>query len=605
MSDDDPPTNAAVDPVRAADRILDLVTTDSVHGGLAARALQRALRWTLERAAVGAPEAARQEAWATRASDVRLQAASLRHVAWTIVLEPDEASGRVERAAALIVAAMRFRAELADPACPQRMREHCERLFGTTLVPGRERFEVHRGRGRHVIVGVDGALRAVEVLEASGAVRDEAAIREDLQACVDAPPTDAPTVLSLTAAPRASAWTTWREVARSSPEAATLLREALLSVFFDGAAPADADARGRLAQGGPAASRCFWHALQLIVFRDGNAALVGSFVAGVEGEGAMEVGERLGRARPAAKDATGAQATARPTPEPLTWTLGERATGALAAAARHAPIDAGGLLRVAGLGRTAWTGAGVNAEAAIVLALRLALDAVAPDLDDLECMVNLGHTHHGVLTRLGTTTQEMRQLVQAAREQEADLGPLVASALAAHRTRVREAKHLESAEVLLEYAFFALRRLSWPVRALLAMLTRVIVVLIAWRTPRAERPDLLRPVVAISSSAPHRPGVAAMGRFGVAAPARCVWVHHSLSADDVCFVIQLGADRVGAAQKLRDTLPRALARVHAAALARCVASPASLPAVPAARRVAYGRALALHAAVRRWQRRTG
>ncbi len=219
--------------------------------------------------------------------------------------------------------------------------------------------------------------------------------------------------------------------------------------------------------------------------------------------------------------------------------------------------------------------------------------------------MNLGHTHHGVLTRLGTTTPEMRQLLEAARDRDADLGPHIASALAAHRARVREAKRLESAEVLLEYAFFALRRLSWPLRAMLAMLTRLIAWLIVWRTPPGERADLGRPVIAIDSSAPLRPGVAAMGRFGVLAPARSIWIHHSLSDRDVRFVLQLGADHVRAAPELRDAIVRALGRVHAAAMTMSDPAPTSPLGVPAARRVAYGRIVALRAAIRGSRSRTG
>ncbi len=516
----------SVDPRLAANRIADLVAAPEVRGGLALFALRRTLRWALARASIGAREAAQEDRWSTRASDMRLGATSLRHVAWTAVLEDEphdrsaDGSAQTDRAASLIVGALEFRAHLTEGACPARLREHCERLFGTTLVPRRERFEVHRGGGRHVLVGVDGTLRAVAVLDASGAIRAEQEIAADLRACVRAEQVAAPAVLSLSTGPRPPAAVAWRALTRSSPEAAGLLSEALFSVFLDASAPGDIDGCGRLAQGGPAASRCFWHALQLVVFRNAKAALVGSFVAGVEGEGAVELATRLGTLRRARDAGAPGHEPAAPPPPPLDWRVDARTAKDLEATPWNGPWNAGGFVRLDGFGRKAWTEAGVSAEPAIVVGLRLALVTLAPDLDELECMVNLGHVHHGIVTRLGSTTPEMRAFLEAAGKPGEDLRPSFMAALTAHRARVRAAKRLESGEVALEFASFALARLEGVTRALLGFLVRVVAMLIAWRTPPLERPLLTRPLVAIDSSAPYRPGVAAFGRFGVLAPLR-------------------------------------------------------------------------------------
>src|ERR1700722_1499656 len=75
---------------KAADRIADMVSAAPVRGGLAMFVFRRARRWALARASLGAQESAREGAWATRASDMRLRSGSLRPVAWTAVLEGDE-----------------------------------------------------------------------------------------------------------------------------------------------------------------------------------------------------------------------------------------------------------------------------------------------------------------------------------------------------------------------------------------------------------------------------------------------------------------------------------------------------------------------------------
>jgi hypothetical protein len=610
-----------------ANRIGDLVTPSSVRGGLTVFFFRLALRWALARASVDAREVAREEAWAKRAGDLRLRAMALRPVAWTAVLEPqtvdagvphprpldsDGPMGGVPRAAALVVEALAFRSELAAESCPPRLRAHCERLFGTMLVPGRDRFEVHRGSGRHIVVGVGagGALRAVEVLDPAGGIRAEADILADVQACFENPREpkesvkrlDAPRVLALTTRPRAEAAAPWAAIAAASPEAATLLREALFALFLDPEAPPDVDLTGRLAQGGPAGERSFWHAMQLVVFRNGQAAVLGSFVAGVEGEGAMGIAPRLGLVRPAAREGQGKRARPQGAPPRLEWKVEERASAALSSVGHSAaPVNAGGFLAVSGFGTRAWREARVSPESAIVVALQLALDGFEPNLDELECMVSLGHVEHGIVTRLGTTTAQMRAFLRAARKKgDADLGPELSAALAAHRERVAEAKRRESPEVLLEFSFFALARLSGALRALLAMLARLVALLIAWRTPPGERADLSRPIVAIDSSVPHPPSVAAFGRFGALAPPRCIWIHHSLGEDGVSFVLQLGPEYVARAEELRDAIVRSLARVHAAA-ASATSSKEELTVEPSppGPRLAYRRLLGLLGALHR------
>jgi hypothetical protein len=582
-------------PAKAARSITEMVSAAEVEGGLSIRLFRRALLWALARASVGAREASRRERWAERASNYRLRASTLRPLAWTLVLEDDPSGApSLLRAAHLILASLELRAELANPSCPPRRRAHAERLFGTTLVPGAEAFSVRRGRGRHVVVACEGGLWAVDVLDAGDQPRSAGAILADLSTC--AAPASAPLspFLALTARPRVEAAAAWPAIERASPEAAELLSEALFSVLLDGSSPTDTDTCGRAAQGGTTALRCFWHALQLVVFRNAKAAFVGSFVAGVEGEGALELAGHLGRAS-RAHPTTREEAKGAP-PRRLDFALGADLRRALGAASQGTPTNAGGLLRVHGCGERAWSEAGVRSGAAVVIALRLALEEIVPGLDELECMVNVGHLQHGVVTRLGTSTPEMGALLRAAKADPADLGPTLGAAIAAHRARVVEAKRLENAEVALEFAFFALGRLPGWARWLLAALTRWVALLIARRAPQDGRADLHRPIVAIDSSVPNPAGVAAIGRFGVLAPPRSIWVHHSVGEGDVSFVLQLGPDHVALAGALREAIPRALDRVLVAARRRSSGAE-SAARFPAATRLAYRRLLGILAAL--------
>jgi hypothetical protein len=172
----------------------------------------------------------------------------------------------------------------------------------------------------------------------------------------------------------------------------------------------------------------------------------------------------------------------------------------------------------------------------------------------------------------------------------------VAAALAVHRARIGEAKRRESAEVAYEFASLVLGRLGSFGRSLVAAAARFVAVLIALRTPQAARASLPMPLVAVDSSVPRPPGIAAVGRFGVLAPARSIWIHHSLGDDDVSFVLQLGPETVRHAQELRESIPAALERVRAAiGQAPCALA---VPAAPPATRLAYRRLLGLLSALR-------
>ena len=576
-----------VDPRAIADRVADSLEAPEVRGGLAMFLLRSALRWAVARGSVGAHAAAEEERWSERANEGRLLAETLRYVAWSLVLEDDGSKDAVARAAAVIGAALSVRGDLAEGSAG-------ELLFGTTLVPGEKRFEVHRGKGRHILVGASENLWAVEVLDESGAIHDEATLSASLRRCLGAIGSGSP-ILAITAAPRREAAAVWPTIVRQNPESARLLSDAIFSVFFDPAAPPDVDMTGRLAQGGPLTSRCFWHALHVVVFRNAKAALVGSFVAGVAADGALEIGARLDAAR--SRERRSGQGTEPPAPVKLGFQLDERATKLLEGIGRGAAMNAGGFLRVPGFGRSAWKRgpAPPSAEGAIFLALRLALDEALPELDELECMIGLAHVHRGLVTRLGSTTPEMRALVGAARREEPLAEPL-ARALVVHRARVAEAKRRESAEVAFEYAALVLGRVGGFARAVVAAIARAVAVLIAVRTPPPARRMLPAPLVAVDSSVPRPPGISAVGRFGVLAPPRSVWIHHSLAEDEVSFVIQLGPDQVAQAARLREAIPKALARVLAATGDKAVL--ASKPSTAPATRVAYRRLLGLLAALR-------
>jgi hypothetical protein len=555
-----PPLDAKV----ASDRLAALFGVEEVRAGFWLWLFRRSMRWALGHANRKAKRAALEGSWLLAGTARRLNVESVRELAWTGVLEDDGRLDEISRAAALVVAALEFRAELVSPSCPPRQREQCGPLFDTTLVPGEERYELHRGRGRHVLVGVGGTLRAVLVLNEDGSIRDEGEIAEDLRACAAAPKAAAVPVLALTASPRADGVAPWSSIARGNPEAAEHLREAIFSVFLDPSSPSDIDTCGRFAQGGQADNRCFWHALQLVVFRNGKAAAVGSWVAGVEGEGALELLTRLGVARPASKKKTRKKRDpAAPEPTALDFTVDATHLERLVALSQRPAVSAGGFFRAARFGRAEWAAAGVSAETATVLAIRLALDRVVPNLDDLDCMINLAHYESGTVRRVSTTTPAMQALLRV--DESTNLGPALHRALDAQRARVRAAKRLQTAKLALEFSVFALGYLSGWARSLLRLVVASLGVALTSRTTADQKKELLRPRVAVDSSVSARPGLAAVGRFGVLAPQGSIWVHHTVAENETRFVLQLGRDQIAHAKRLREEIPKALARVMAAA----------------------------------------
>jgi hypothetical protein len=104
--------------------------------------------------------------------------------------------------------------------------------------------------------------------------------------------------------------------------------------------------------------------------------------------------------------------------------------------------------------------------------------------------------------------------------------------------------------------------------------------------------------VAIDSSVPLPPGVAGFGRFGVLAPPRSLWIHHSLAADAVSFVLQLGPDHLASRDALRRAIPAALEKVRAALAGLPQQDThATSPSTPPTR-VAYRRLLGLLGALK-------
>jgi hypothetical protein len=597
----DAPLTPSID--LSAPRIASLLAPAGVRGGF----VLAAFRFALSRALATSPVAgdrAHAQAWATGLRDARLVAGELRRVAWTIVLAPRPDVDPITRAAALVAGAVRFRAELADPACPPRLRAHCDPVFGTTLLPGADRFQAFRGAGRHVLVGARGALFALDVIDEGGVPRSETALAADLRACLGGKPDEDPPVLALTKVSRSDAAAPWARIAAANPGSSALVRDALFSLFLDGEAPPDEGTCGRLAHAAGPTGRCFWHAFQLVVFQNAQATIVGSYVAGVEGEPALTLAAKLGAVRPGPRTTT---KTKRPPPR-LRWDVDAADRAVLATMARatagKGATDVGGFVRVPGCGERAWREAGVSPEAAVVVALRLALHEAVPDLDELECMANLGHFATGLLTRVGTATPALARFLDAASADSGtrapDLPVLLRDALDAHQARVRAAKRLTNPELALEYACVVLAAGAGFWRFLVTWLTGLLATALASRAPAADLPDLVRPLLALDSSVPHGPDVAAVGRFGIAAPDRSIWVHHALEPDAVSFVVQLGADLTRFHAPILEALPRAVERVLELARApRPATAPARADDVALAPlRLAYRRTRGLESALR-------
>jgi carnitine O-acetyltransferase len=205
----------------------------------------------------------------------------------------DSGQGQVERAAAMITAALAYKARIDDETLPPVVQrgapvsmEQFKHLFSTTRIPGAVQDTVRTpytpewpgpSTERHVVVFVRGHALSLDVLDTDGVPYSLDELAAGLRAALAAAPERAEPGTSighLTTKARAE-WAASREalLAAGNAEALDVVERALFCVCLEDTTPGDELAASDQLLHGDSGNRWFDKALSLIVFADGTAGL--------------------------------------------------------------------------------------------------------------------------------------------------------------------------------------------------------------------------------------------------------------------------------------------------------------------------------------------
>jgi hypothetical protein len=369
--------------------------------------------------------------------------------------------------------------------------------------------------------------------------------------------------------PRAD-WRSLRAALSETQQNATSLREldsAAFSMSLEpDVHPQGVEEVGRLAHALGAANR--WHdkSLQIVVFGNGSAAVIGSFLSGVEGSPGGDIAAWLVRR---SREIAGAQRPAARLPKitssPLEWTLDEAQRGILAAAVAATVVTEERAWFTFRLPVEALRRSGISPDASFHAALHLALLRVfGPDvwMEQRE-FVSLYHYENGSATSRSVCTPELSSFVDAVIGGETDEATLFDRLRAfsdVHREQIRRVRHgdlplqrlaalaLEDAELRAAYR-----------RWVMSCKGGAMDVPFFWtRYGTAPQTDLL----VLTSGFPLAPGLRLIGRFGIAwGIPRTLCVHNFEAGDRIDVVFHADPSLHGRFAVVAEALERALTLV--------------------------------------------
>jgi SAM-dependent methyltransferase len=376
---------------------------------------------------------------------------------------------QVDRAAGLIAAALRYKAELdveqLPPVVlrgqPQSMDQY-HYLFATTRIPGAVQDTVRApysaaepgpARARHIMVAVGGTLFRLEVLAADGRpypLSDLAAGLRAVLAAGASPAEPGTAVGSLTSMARAE-WAASRDALLAAdpanPAALDTVETALFCVCLEDSAPADQLAAGDLLLHGDSGNRWFDKAVSLVVFADGTAGInvehceldgttILSFVDALLGQPFVE--------------APGAEPSAVPGFAPITFGLTDELRAQVTAAAEaftaYGAATATTVVSFVDFGSTRAKQLRTSPDAFAQLAYQLAHQRAKGHLGATYESIATRHWRHGRTEAMRVVTPQVQAFVAAMQDPGADAAARKAAYFAAAQAHVARAKACQAGD---------------------------------------------------------------------------------------------------------------------------------------------------------------
>ncbi|WP_300014813.1 choline/carnitine O-acyltransferase [Pseudonocardia sp.] len=370
----------------------------------------------------------------------------------------DSPLGQVERAAALVAAAVDYKLLIDDERLPpatlrgQPLSMQQNRfLFSSTRIPGVELDTVRTpytdawpgpSRERHIVVFVRGTMLRVEVIAPDGRPHTVDELASGLRAALAAAPESGPGVGHLTTKARAE-WAASRAalIEAGNADALDTIERALFCLSLEGSTPADALAASDQLLHGDSANRWFDKGATLIVFADGTAGFNGEHCE-LDGTTVVSFLDAILEAPQAVPGGT-----ATPSVVPIDFTLDD---------ALRADIAAAGADFAAYAAATATTTLSLDFSAERAKALKCSPDAFAQmafQLAHQRAKGHIGATYESIATRsfkhgrteaMRVVTPEVVAFVTAMDDPAATAGTRRAAFRAAADAHVARAKECQA-----------------------------------------------------------------------------------------------------------------------------------------------------------------
>jgi hypothetical protein len=446
-------------------------------------------------------------------------------------------SDPLDRAVRLVGAARSFYADLLSGQievdrfrdAPLEMGQY-RNLFSTCLYPRGACFQIYKSPlDAYIVVVVSGWYFKVDLPLVDGQV-DLAALRfklaEVVTAAQDLPAAQSPGILSAaTPLPRAAGLTALRGYAPGRESLETLANAFFVVCLDLDSAPVNEEEACRAAQCGNLANR--WHlaSQQIVVFGNAKAAVVFSYVAGIDGNVmtrfCSEVVQRAARF-PQVPPVSGPNGHV---PQPLRWKVPGWAVRWAAASVRPVLADDQGLYRFSDWGGTRLVEAGFRLDAIFNVALMMAARSLVMRPIHYFELLTLAKYRNSGLGSAFPWSPAVERLVDPALDLHSDAAvTALQAAFAAHAEAIRQGRRQLSLMDLLslQLALAPVWQKPWILIAVIRLITRIDVIV---------------------SSPRNSDEIAIIGRLGITLPVRLFSVHYEIHDETISLAFMPGAAR--------------------------------------------------------------
>lgn len=337
-------------------------------------------------------------------------------LSFSVLFEP-KSSNQLQRAAAVCHVALEYRAWLLQDSNPEGMSRHLN-LFGRAVNAQRIGFRwqkqvVDCSTSRHIVVAINGAYYALDVLDSTGDIADVHEIHEQLKAMalLEKGRRGGLSYGALTAVVTRETQTLFDSCPSLDP-AIQAIDEALFLLSLDSHEVANDDQScGAAIHGGWGEGRDYRKALQLIVLANGRSGATFNLLAEVEGVTAAQFSARINDRSQACEASTVPHPSA-PRFAPLDLEPVRKAVSAKTVAAIVRSINAHHCVvqqirRIDGIGSRAIKALGVSPDAFFHAAAHLAYLERFGKAPAIHNFVDVRTLKFGSISRYLTTTPEM------------------------------------------------------------------------------------------------------------------------------------------------------------------------------------------------------